>query len=94
MGTPTEASWPGISRLPDFKTTFPRWSPVPLDKCCPNLCAKGINLLTKMLQLDPTKRITAEEALEHVIQIIEKWVWNYHLNVFFIGLLLELIEIC
>jgi hypothetical protein len=27
MGTPTEASWPGVSQMPDFKDTFPRCVP-------------------------------------------------------------------
>jgi len=25
LGTPTEASWPGISKLPDYKNTFPKY---------------------------------------------------------------------
>jgi serine/threonine protein kinase len=25
LGTPTEATWPGVSQLPDFKDTFPQW---------------------------------------------------------------------
>jgi cyclin-dependent kinase 2 len=25
MGTPTEASWPGVASLPDYKSTFPKW---------------------------------------------------------------------
>lgn len=33
LGTPTEASWPGLSKLPDYKKiTFPESKPVPLDK--------------------------------------------------------------
>ena len=27
LGTPTEAVWPGLSELPDFKPTFPQWKP-------------------------------------------------------------------
>merc|ERR550514_466978 len=27
LGTPTEAMWPGVSELPDFKPTFPKWAP-------------------------------------------------------------------
>ena len=26
LGTPTEATWPGVSQLPDFKDTFPQWT--------------------------------------------------------------------
>jgi hypothetical protein len=25
MGTPDEQRWPGVSNLPDYKETFPRW---------------------------------------------------------------------
>ncbi len=25
MGTPKESMWPGVTNLPDFKPTFPRW---------------------------------------------------------------------
>merc|ERR1719450_664577 len=27
LGTPTEQIWPGVSELPDFKVTFPKWPP-------------------------------------------------------------------
>ncbi len=26
LGTPTEETWPGIKKLPDYKTTFPKWT--------------------------------------------------------------------
>lgn len=50
MGTPKEATWPGVSTLPDFKSTFPRW-PTPtnpaasLGKEVTNLDALGLDLL-------------------------------------------------
>lgn len=25
MGTPTEDTWPGVTSLPDFKSSFPKW---------------------------------------------------------------------
>jgi hypothetical protein len=28
LGTPDEKTWPGVSKLPDFKPVFPRWEPV------------------------------------------------------------------
>ncbi|CAD8056911.1 unnamed protein product [Paramecium sonneborni] len=70
MGTPKESTWPGVSTLPDFKSTFPRW-PTPtnpattLGKDITNLCPLGLDLLSKMIVYDPYSRITAEEALKH-----------------------------
>ncbi|KAE8645962.1 hypothetical protein Csa_018223 [Cucumis sativus] len=73
LGTPNEDTWPGVTSLPDFKSTFPKWSPKfarivlaqDLASVVPNLEAAGIDLLSKMLCLDPTKRVTARNALEH-----------------------------
>ncbi|KAJ8450284.1 hypothetical protein Cgig2_004741 [Carnegiea gigantea] len=65
LGTPNEDTWPGVTSLPDFKSSFPRWSPKDLSTIVPNLDPAGIDLLSKMLCLDPSKRITARGALEH-----------------------------
>jgi len=68
MGTPNEECWPGVSKLPDFKFTFPQWKPLKF----PDLFAKrdvgkeGLDLLHKLLLLDPDQRISISEALEHV----------------------------
>jgi cyclin-dependent kinase len=37
LGTPNEEMWPGVSQLPDYKETFPHWSPKDLDQVCPRL---------------------------------------------------------
>merc|ERR1711865_982237 len=50
LGTPTEQTWPGVSRLPDYK---------------PTLDAEGFDLLQQMLHYEPIARITAKAALEH-----------------------------
>eukprot|EP00882_Tetradesmus_deserticola_P007682 GHRQ01008090.1.p2 GENE.GHRQ01008090.1~~GHRQ01008090.1.p2 ORF type:complete len:191 (-),score=31.20 GHRQ01008090.1:1327-1899(-) len=35
LGTPDESVWPGVRNLPDYKDTFPRWWPQPLQvRCC------------------------------------------------------------
>ncbi|KAH1050162.1 hypothetical protein AAZX31_08G076200 [Glycine max] len=65
MGTPNEDTWPGVTSLPDFKSAFPKWQPKDLKIVVPNLKPAGLDLLSSMLYLDPSKRITARSALEH-----------------------------
>lgn len=65
-GTPTEKTWPGITKLPDFKTTFPQFKGKGIRAFCSNLDDAGVDLLTKMIVYDPFKRISAKTALKHV----------------------------
>lgn len=77
LGTPNEATWKGIDSLPDFKATFPKWKAKDFLSLAKNLDAFGIDLLQKMLVLDPLSRISAREALEHVLLI--KNLFNFFL---------------
>ena len=65
LGTPNETMWPGVGDLPDYKDTFPKWRPQPLQQAIPTLEPAGINLLQRMLTYCPSQRITAYEALQH-----------------------------
>ena len=65
-GTPNEKTWPGISKLPDFNLCFPQFKPKGIEAYNKNLDALGLDLLAKMLQQDPCKRISAKVALNHV----------------------------
>uniref|UniRef100_T1J0E3 cyclin-dependent kinase n=1 Tax=Strigamia maritima TaxID=126957 RepID=T1J0E3_STRMM len=65
LGTPDEAIWPGVSTLPDFKPSFPRWQAQIITKVVPNLISDGQDLLLKLLCYEPGSRITAKQAISH-----------------------------
>ena len=65
LGTPTDDTWPGVSQLPDYKATFPKWPATSLAKVCKSLDDDGLDLLSKMLIYDPSRRISAKESLTH-----------------------------
>ncbi|GAB5369097.1 hypothetical protein AAMO2058_001375900 [Amorphochlora amoebiformis] len=65
LGTPNEKIWPGVSNYPDYRTTFPQWNPQSLKKIVPDMDPLGLDLLSKMLIYEPSKRISAREALKH-----------------------------
>ena len=65
LGTPDEASWPGVSQLPDWRDSFPAWQRKDMRALCPNLGADGLDLLEGMLRYDPAARVTAADALAH-----------------------------
>ncbi|TRM66583.1 kinase-like domain-containing protein [Schizophyllum amplum] len=65
LGTPNEDLWPGVSQLPDYKSTFPQWSRQSLYNLVPGLDDAGIDLLEATLTYDSAKRISAKRALHH-----------------------------
>ncbi|PWN47102.1 putative Cdk1-cyclin-dependent kinase 1 [Violaceomyces palustris] len=65
LGTPTDEIWPGVKNLPDYKTSFPQWSGIPLKKAVPRLDDQGLDLLAAMLVYDPACRISAKRSLNH-----------------------------
>ncbi|NWR31814.1 CDK3 kinase, partial [Tachuris rubrigastra] len=65
LGTPTEVTWPGVTQLPDYKGSFPRWPKKEMKDIVPNLDRDGRDLLTQLLLYDPSKRISAKAALNH-----------------------------
>lgn len=64
LGVPTEESWPGVTSL----SSFPRLPVTPKDLksrfAGKSISGQGLGLLGKLLKLDPSKRITAKEALK------------------------------
>lgn len=65
LSTPNEDSWPGVSQLPDYKTSFPSWRTNVLPQSVKNLDETGLDLLQRMLVYDPPQRISAVAALHH-----------------------------
>lgn len=65
MGTPNETVWPGVRELPDFKPTFPSWSPKNLKDVVTGLSNDGCELLKSMLIYNPGDRLSARRAMSH-----------------------------
>ena len=68
-GTPNETNWPGVTKLPLYNKYIPRTNfPNSFNetyKNVDNIDEVSLDLFSKMLQLDPKKRITIDEALNH-----------------------------
>lgn len=68
LGTPTEALWPGVSELPDFKATFPKWAPkgwANIRNTLAQVGTTGIDLLEQLTRYSPNARVSARCALQH-----------------------------
>ncbi|KAI1892992.1 hypothetical protein AGOR_G00139210 [Albula goreensis] len=66
LGTPTEETWPGITSNEEFISyNYPRYRPDCLQNHTPRLDSDGVDLLSKLLQFEGKKRISADEAMRH-----------------------------
>ncbi|CAG9818523.1 unnamed protein product [Phaedon cochleariae] len=68
LGTPTEDDWQGVSQLPGYKQhRLGQYSGRRLGLCWPRLhdVAHGEAMAAALLQLDPQRRLGAEEAMTH-----------------------------
>lgn len=45
LGTPTEETWPGVTKLPDFQGTFPQWKGQDLQELLPQMSSDALDLL-------------------------------------------------
>ncbi|XP_067832250.1 cyclin-dependent kinase 16-like isoform X6 [Heptranchias perlo] len=65
LGTPTEETWPGILANEEFRSyNYPKYRPEPLVNHAPRLDTEGLDLLSKLLQFEGKKRISAQEAMK------------------------------
>ena len=65
LGTPNEEVWPGVTSLQDWNEAFPVWPALQISRFTSNLSDAGVDLVEQMLQLDPKRRISAQDALAH-----------------------------
>jgi len=65
LGTPDTSTWPDVDSLRNYNPQFPRWKAQPTSRYSGPLGAEGRSMLEGLLALDPAKRLTATEALEH-----------------------------
>lgn len=66
LGTPNDDTWPGFSSLQYYKLDFPIWHKVSLGQLYPNLSEEGLDLISRMICIDPDNRISTFDALNHV----------------------------
>ncbi|KAF5400262.1 Cell division control protein 2 like [Paragonimus heterotremus] len=59
LGTPNDHTWKGVSKFPDYKSDFPKFSAIGLQNL--NLPAGARSVLKHALQMNPQKRATVEQ---------------------------------
>lgn len=64
-GTPDAITWPEFTKLPNYTTTFPIFQPKNLGEVVGTSDKLLIDLLDKLLQVNPAKRLSAKAALSH-----------------------------
>lgn len=70
LGTPDEHDWPGVTSLPDYKSSFPKWKRNIEEDIISGDGARvlgedGLDLLEALLVYDPAGRMSAKQACGH-----------------------------
>jgi cyclin-dependent kinase 2 len=45
LGTPSEQSWPGVTSLQDWNSSFPVWPALNINKFVPDFSPEGIDMI-------------------------------------------------
>jgi len=65
LGTPSEQGWPSMTELPDCKPAeWAQYETMEPSAYCPSLAPAGQDLLKELLVYEPSRRITAKDALK------------------------------
>ena len=66
LGTPDENEWKeGQKQCNEFNFVFPNFIKISLSSIIKNISIEGLDLLSKLISLNPSKRINSEDALSH-----------------------------
>lgn len=65
LGTPSKEMWPEMTTLSEYGNGLKQYPGRPLHELVPGLSEQGLDLLNGLLQFDPQRRLSAQEALQH-----------------------------
>lgn len=75
FGTPTAETWDWITKLTGFSASFPIFKAKGLKSLLPSIEPDALDLMTKLLELNPLRRWSCSQALNHPYfneEILEK----------------------
>lgn len=65
VGTPTEETWPGVTKLPGYDSTFKIYRVAPLPQRLPDYDKKAVEFIAYLLETNPRNRPTIPSILKH-----------------------------